>query len=126
MTGEAVRHYKELVAANDEAINRMRAHDLTQVEELRRQLGVAQHELNQASDKERLARQMNIGYWESSVEELWKERWLAPGMPPQPLPVGKDVDAQVCDAEVERSYEVLHEALRRQPLLPPLKGRHKE
>ena len=126
MSGEAVRLYKELVAGNDEAINRMRAHDLTQVEELRKQLSAAQHRLNQASDKERLARQMIGGYWESSVEELWKERWLSPGMPPQALAVGQGLDAQACDVEVERTYDALHDALRKQPLLPPLKPRHKE
>jgi hypothetical protein len=126
VTDDAVRQYKELVAANDEAINRMRAHDLTQVEQLRKQLSSAQYRLNQATDKERLARQVITGYWESSVEELWKERWLSPGLPPQPLPVDPELDAQACDAEVERSYDALHEALRRQPLIPPLKSRHKE
>lgn len=115
--GDAVRRYKELMAGNDEAVNRMRAHDLAQMEGLRRKLKDDRQSLAQASERERVARSVSAAYWETAVEELWKERWLTVGRPPQPVAVGPEADAYNCDAEVERTHDALHEALRRPPLL---------
>lgn len=116
--GEAVRRYKELAAGNDEAVRRMRAHDEAGVQALRRELAAAWQRLSEASERERVARAVSRAYWESAVEELWKERWLRVPPPPTAIPVGPNLNLLQCDAEVERTHDALHEALRRQPLLP--------
>lgn len=116
--GDAVRRYKELVAANDEAVNRMRAHDEALLDGLRRDLTSARGRLAEATERERVNRSLTAAYWESAVEQLWKERWLKVGPPPEPLPVDPDVDTLTCEAEAERAYAAVQDALRKQPLLP--------
>lgn len=116
--GDAVRRYKELVAANDEAVNRMRAHDESLLDGLGRDLTAARRRLAEATERERVTRSLAAAYWESVVEQLWKERWLKVGPPPEPVPVGPDVDTLTCEAEAERAYAAVQEALRKQPLLP--------
>ncbi|HEX3787048.1 MAG TPA: hypothetical protein VHW44_04250 [Pseudonocardiaceae bacterium] len=116
--GDAVRRYKQLAAGNDEALSRMRAYDHARAEALRQDLVRVWQELAEAAERERVSRAVSRAYWETAVEELWKERWLPVPPPPEPTPVGQDADLLRSDADVERTHETLHETLRRQPLLP--------
>lgn len=114
----AVRRYKQLAAVNTEAVQAMRTEDAAKVEQLHRRLADSDRLLARAAQDERVARSSVQSHWESAVEELWNERWLAlqplptPSTPPPGLTIAQ------CDAEVERTYTALCEALRRPGVLP--------
>lgn len=116
--GDAVRRYKELAERNTESVRRMREHDRALTPGLAERLAGVERALAEATERERVARMSVRLHWESAVEALWNERWLAVGPPPEPVPPPPGLTALAADAEVERWYDALREALRRAALLP--------
>jgi hypothetical protein len=120
---DAVRRYKELAGFNTEAVRRMRDRNRALAEQLRRRLDEVDRALADASERERMARMSVRLHWESAVEALWSERWLAE-VPAQPEPTepAPGLDTLAADAAVDRTYEALREALRKPALLPRRSG----
>ncbi|HEX5402977.1 MAG TPA: hypothetical protein VFX16_11825 [Pseudonocardiaceae bacterium] len=121
MSSGAVRRYKELADRNTEAVRRMREHDRSVSDELRKKLGDADQALAEAIARERVSKVSVRLHWESAAEALWGERWLRIGSQPEPLPPTHDLApdaADTADAEVGRTYDALRDALRKAGLLP--------
>jgi hypothetical protein len=124
MNGDAARHYKDVAGLNTEAVDRMREANRALEDTLRQQVLAAERALAEVSERERVARMGVELHWEAAMEELWAERWLGPIQPmPQPAEPTPAMDPLECDAEVGRTYEALHEALRKPSVLPRI-GRH--
>ena len=123
MNTDAVRQYKELAGYNTEAVRRMRDRDRAVAEDLRRRLADVDQALAEATERERVARMSVRLHWEAAVEALWNEKWLeevpAQPEPAEPVP---GLDTLAADAEVDRTYEVLRDALRKPALLPRRSG----
>jgi hypothetical protein len=111
VNGEAVRRYKELADRNTDAVRRMREHDRAVAEQLRKQLGAADLALFQSFARERMSTVTVRMHWDSVVETLWAERWLSIGPPPDPIPPPPGMTPDQADAEVERTYDALRDAL---------------
>lgn len=111
MNGDAVRRYKELADQNTDAVRRMREHDRVVAEQLRKQLGELDLALFTSVARERMSNVTVRMHWESIVEALWAERWIQPGPEPEPVPPRPGLTADMADAEVERAYDALREAL---------------
>jgi hypothetical protein len=120
VNGDATRRYKDLAGLNTEATERMREADRALVEKLERQLASTERALAEVSERERVARMGVELHWEAAMEELWAERWLKLGPMPPPASPAPAMDPLECDAEVGRTYEALHEALRKPTMLPRL------
>jgi hypothetical protein len=120
VNGDAARRYKELAGRNTEAVRRMRERDRAVAEELRARLSDMEKALAEATARERVSRVGVRLHWESASEALWAERWLQVGPQPDPVPPppGSPVTADMADAEVGRTYDVLRDALRKAGLLP--------
>lgn len=119
MNPDAVQRYKELAGYNTEAVRRMRDRDRAVAEELRKRLADVDQALAEATERERVARMSVRLHWEAAVEALWNEKWLeeVPAHP-QPAEPTPGLDTLAADAEVNRTYEALREALRKPALLP--------
>lgn len=118
MNGDATRRYKDVAGLNTEAIERMREADRALVEQLDQRLRTAERALAEVSERERVARMGVELHWEAAMEELWAERWLKLEPMPQPADPAPAMNPLECDAEVGRTYEALHEALRKPSMLP--------
>jgi hypothetical protein len=120
VNGDATRRYKELAEGNTDAVRRMREHDRTVADRLRRKLDDTDRALAEATAREWASRVGVRLHWESVTEALWAERWLPVGPQPDPIepPPGTRLTADQADAEVGRTYDVLRDALRRAALLP--------
>ncbi|HJP74464.1 MAG TPA: hypothetical protein VJ914_09350 [Pseudonocardiaceae bacterium] len=123
MNGDAARHYKDVAGLNTEAVDRMREADRALQDQLSQQVLAAERALAEVSERERVARMGVELHWEAAIEELWAERWLTIQPMPQPAKPAPAMDPLECDAEVGRTYEALHEALRKPSVLPRI-GRH--
>lgn len=126
MNGDAARHYKEIAGLNKEAYERMRETDRALEDKLRRQMLAAENALAEVSERERVARMGVELHWEAAMEELWAERWLTIEPMPAPAAPAPAMNPLECDAEVGRTYEALHEALRKASMLPKLGRRGTE
>ncbi|HEY4022756.1 MAG TPA: hypothetical protein VGM75_28955 [Pseudonocardiaceae bacterium] len=118
MNGDATRRYKDVAGLNTEAIERMREADRALTDKLNQQLRTAEQALTEVSERERVARTVVEVHWEAAMEQLWDERWLKLESMPQPAKPAPAMDPLECDAEVGRTYAVLHEALRKPSMLP--------
>lgn len=126
MNGDAARHYKEIAGLNKEAYERMREADRALEDKLRQQLIAAENALAEVSERERVARMGVELHWEAAMEELWAERWLTIEPMPAPAKPAPAMNPLECDAEVGRTYEALHDALRKPSMLPKLGRRGNE
>lgn len=126
MNGDAARHYKEIAGLNKEAVDRMREADRALEDKLRQQMLAAENALAKVSERERVARMGVELHWEAAMEELWAERWLTIEPMPAPATPAPAMNPLECDAEVGRTYEALHEALRKPSMLPKLGRRGSE
>lgn len=111
MNGEGARRYKELADRNTEAVRRMREYDRAVADQLRKRLGEADLALFQSYARERMSTVTVWMHWESVVEALWGERWLQIGPPPDPVTPPAGTTPDDADAEVERTYDALRDAL---------------
>lgn len=118
MTSDAVRRYKELAELNTEAVRRMQQRDRVVADELRKRLGDAERALSEAIARQRASLAGVRLHWESATEALWAEKWLQIGRQPAPAVPPEGMTAELADAEVGRTYEVLLDALRKPALLP--------
>jgi hypothetical protein len=118
VNGDATRRYKDVAGLNTEALDRMRETDRGLVDKLEQQVLVTERALAEVSERERVARMGVELHWEAAMEELWAERWLTIEPMPQPAKPAPPMDPLECDAEVGRTYEALHEALRKPTMLP--------
>jgi hypothetical protein len=118
VNGDAARHYKQIAGLNTEAVERMREADRGLEDKLRQQLAAMERALTEVSERERVARMGVDLHWEAAIEELWAERWLTIAPMPRPAKPAPAMSPLECDAEVGRTYEALHEALRKPSLLP--------
>lgn len=123
MNGDAARHYKDVAGLNTQAVERMREADRALQDTLSQQVLAAERALAEVSERERVARMGVELHWEAAMEELWAERWLTIEPMPQPATPAPAMNPLECDAEVGRTYEALHEALRKPSVLPRI-GRH--
>lgn len=126
MNGDAARHYKEIAGLNKEAVDRMREADRALEDRLRQRMLAAENALAEVSERERVARMGVELHWEAAMEELWAERWLTIEPMPAPATPAPAMNPLECDAEVGRTYETLHEALRKPSMLPKLGRRGTE
>lgn len=117
VNGDAVRRYKDLAGRNTEAMHRLREHDRVVCEQLRRRLRDAELALFQSVARERMSNVTIRMHWESVVEALWAERWLPIGQQPQAVPPPPGMTANEADADVERAYEALRDALAKAGML---------
>jgi hypothetical protein len=111
MNGDFGRRYKELADRNTDAVRRMREHDRAVAARLRKQLGDADLALFQSFARERMSTVTVRMNWDSVVEALWGERWLPIGQPPDPITPPSGMAPDEADAEVERTYDALRDAL---------------
>ena len=118
MNGDAARQYKDVAGLNTAAVERMREADRALVDKLAQQVLAAERALAEVSERERVARMGVELHWEAAMEELWAERWLTIEPMPQPAVPAPPMNPLECDAEVGRTYEALHEALRKPSMLP--------
>lgn len=126
MNGDAARHYKEIAGLNTAAYERMREADRALEDPLRRKALAAESALLEVSERERVARMGVELHWEAAMEELWAERWLTIEPMPAPAKPAPAMNPLECDAEVGRTYEALHDALRKPSMLPKLGRRGTE
>jgi hypothetical protein len=116
--GEAAARYKEIAGLNTEAVERMREADRALVDKLERRVAAAERALAEVAERERVAKMGVDLHWEVAMEELWGERWLKLEPMPGPVTPAPNMDPLQCDAEVGKSYEALHDALRKPSVLP--------
>jgi hypothetical protein len=126
VNGDAARHYKEIAGLNKEATDRMREADRALEDKLRQRMLAAENALVEVTERERVARMGVELHWEAAMEELWAERWLTIQPMPAPATPAPAMNPLECDAEVGRTYEALHEALRKPSMLPKLGRRGTE
>jgi hypothetical protein len=119
---ETVRRYQELAGRNSEAVRRMRAEDEGRCRQLDRTLAETEQLVSRAVLADRMAEVSINTHWETAVEALWSERWLEVKPMPEPAERVPVLSMAQADAEVERTYAVLRDALKRTGVWPRLRG----
>jgi hypothetical protein len=113
----AVERYKELAGLATEAVDRMRRRDADRVAELDQALRDSQQRMALVAEQERVVRMGVRLHWEAAVEALWDERWMSVSPLPAPDESVPDLGQLHFDSELERTYQVLEDALSKRGLI---------
>lgn len=117
LRSSAVERYKELAGLATESVDRMRRRDAERVAELDRALQDSQQRMALVAEQERVVRMGVRLHWEAAVEALWDERWMSVSPLPAPDESVPDLGQLHFDSELERTYQVLEDALSKRGLI---------
>ena len=113
----AARRYKDIIGGMTEAVDRLRREDAERARRLAGSLTELREQMSAAVDREALTVLGVALQWESALELLWHEQWMALSPIPKPEPAVSPRDLDYLEALVTQRYETLREAVRRRSLL---------
>jgi hypothetical protein len=114
---DATRRYKEITAWIGDAIGRMREQDRERTSQLGSRLDDVQETTNEALARAQQTRDLVADRWEAAVGELYHERWMRLTPMPRPDEGVPPNGLEFYEAQVERTYQDLVDAIRRRTII---------
>jgi hypothetical protein len=113
----AARRYREITGGMSEAVARMRRDDADRANQLSHELVGLHERMSRANDRAALSALVVALQWQSALDELATEQWMALRPMPKPDPDAQPHELDYLDAVVAQRFEALREAVRKRGLI---------
>ena len=114
----AVERYKEITGWIGDAVQEMREQDAERAMVLNTRLEGAMESTNEMLTRAEESMSRIDDWWQQAVGELFHERWMQVTPLPRPDTTAPPRPLEFYEAEVERAFEALIDAIRRRGILP--------